>query len=57
MRNLIAFPLIALAVILQSAVVSRMTLLSGYADLMLILLSAWALQAQVRSAWHWALAA
>lgn len=57
MRNLIAFPLIALAVILQSAVVSRMTLLSGYADLLLILLAAWALQAQVRSAWHWALAA
>lgn len=54
MRNLIAFPLIALAVIFQSAVISRMTLLSGYADLLLILLAGWALQPQVRSAWHWA---
>ncbi len=54
MRNLIAFPLLALAVILQSAVVSRVALLSGYADLVLIILSAWALQSQVDSAWHWA---
>lgn len=57
MRNLIAFPVLGLAVILQSAVVSRVALLSGYADLILILLSAWALQSQVESAWHWALLA
>lgn len=54
MRNLIAFPVLGFAVILQSAVVSRVALLSGYADLILILLSAWALQSQVESAWHWA---
>ena len=54
MRNLIAFPLLAVAVILQSAVVSRVALLSGYADIVLIILSAWALQGQVESAWHWA---
>ncbi|HEY2980342.1 MAG TPA: hypothetical protein VGJ22_04100 [Anaerolineales bacterium] len=54
MRNLIAFPLLAGAVILQSAVVSRVALLSGYADLVFIVLSAWALQTQVQSAWHWA---
>lgn len=57
MRNLIAFPLIAFAVILQSAVISRMTLLSGYADLILVMLAAWGLQSQVRTAWLWALAA
>ena len=57
MRNLIAFPILALAVILQSAVVSRVVLLSGYADLILIILSAWALQGQVESAWHWAILA
>jgi len=56
MRNLIAVPVILLSVILQSAVVSRMPLLSGYADLPLIMLAAWALQDQVDSAWHWAVA-
>lgn len=55
MRNLVAFPLLGLAVILQSSVVSRVQLLSGYADLPLIMLAAWALQERVRSSWHWAL--
>lgn len=54
MRNLIAFPLLALAIILQSSVVSQIKLISGYADLMLIILAAWALQERVESAWHWA---
>jgi hypothetical protein len=54
MRNLVAFPLLGVAVILQSAIVSRITLLAGYADLVLILLAAWALQERVLSAWHWA---
>lgn len=54
MRNLIALPLLALAVILQSAVVSQIELLSGYADLLMLILAAWALQERVKSAWHWA---
>lgn len=54
MRNLVAFPLLGLAVILQSAVVSQVKLLSGYADLPLIMITAWVLQKQVKSAWHWA---
>lgn len=54
MRNLIAVPVILLSVILQSAVVSRLTLLSGFGDLPLVMLAAWALQDQVDSAWHWA---
>jgi hypothetical protein len=54
MRNLIALPLLALAVILQSSVVSQVKLLSGYADLPLLMLAAWALQERVKSAWHWA---
>lgn len=53
MRNLVAFPLLALAVILQSSVVSQVRLLSGYADLPLVVLAAWALQERVDSAWHW----
>ena len=54
-RNLIAFPLLAFVVILQSAVISQMSLLAGYADLMLVILAAWALKADASSAWLWAL--
>ncbi len=56
MRNLMAVPVIILAVVLQSAVVSRLTLLSGFGDLPLVMLAAWALQDEVDSAWHWAVA-
>jgi len=45
-----------LSVILQTAVVSRLTLLSGFGDLPLVMLAAWALQDEVDSAWHWAVA-
>lgn len=57
MRNIVAFPLLVLAVILQSSIVSQVRLLHGYADLILIMLAAWALQERVRSSWHWALVA
>lgn len=57
MRNLIAFPLLLLAIILQSAIISQIKLISGYADLVLIVLAAWALQKHVKSAWHWAIVA
>ena len=56
MRNLVAIPTILLAVILQSAMISRIYLLSGIADLPLVILAAWALQEEVESAWHWAVA-
>ncbi|HEX2997144.1 MAG TPA: hypothetical protein VHP14_20145, partial [Anaerolineales bacterium] len=56
MRNIIALPVILFSVILQSAVVSRIYLLSGIADLPLVMLAAWALQEDVDSAWHWAAA-
>jgi rod shape-determining protein MreD len=56
MRNLIAIPVLFLALILQSAVVSRVYLLSGIADLPLVMLAAWALQENVDSGWHWAAA-
>jgi rod shape-determining protein MreD len=57
MRNLIAVPVILLAVILQSAIISRVTLLSGVADLPLVMLAAWAMQDEVETAWHWSVAA
>ena len=56
MRNLVAVPVILLAVILQSAVISRVYLLSGIADLPMVMLAAWALQEDVDSAWQWAAA-
>ena len=56
MRNLIALPVIVLAVVLQTAIVSRVYLLSGIADLPLVMLAAWALQEEVETAWHWAVA-
>jgi len=56
MRNLIAVPVIILSVILQSSVVSGIKLLSGYADLPLIMIAAWALQERVDTSWQWAVA-
>ena len=56
MRNLVAVPVILLSVILQSAVISRVYLLSGIGDLHLVMLAAWSLQEEVDSAWHWATA-
>jgi rod shape-determining protein MreD len=57
MKSLLAIPVLALALMLQTAVVSRISLLSGTADLILLVLVAWALQEQVEAAWHWAVAA
>ena len=54
MKNLIAIPVLALAFMIQTAVVSRITLLSGAADIVLLILIAWALQEQVQSSLHWA---
>ena len=56
MRNLIAVPVILLAVMLQTAIVSRIYLLSGIGDLPLVMLAAWALQEEVETAWQWAAA-
>lgn len=54
MRNIIAFPLLAIVVILQTAIMTEIQLLNGYADLPMVILAAWALQERVESAWHWA---
>ncbi len=57
MRNLVAVPLLILAVVLQSAIVPSFALLSGYADVVLVLLAAWALQEGVDTSIQWALLA
>jgi len=54
MRNIIAVPLLGLAVIVQSAVVGQFVLLAGTADLLLVILVAWALQEGVSTAIQWA---
>jgi hypothetical protein len=56
LRTLIAIPVIFVTVMLQSALISHMPLLSGYADLPLVMLAAWAMQDQVDTAYHWAVA-
>lgn len=42
---------------LQLAIISRLPLIHGTADLILLVLAAWALQEQVKSAWLWSLLA
>lgn len=48
-----AFPVLVIAAMLQLAIFSRLPLLHGTADLMLVILVSWALQERVRTAWVW----
>jgi rod shape-determining protein MreD len=57
MATLIAIPLLTVLLILQSAIVSRIVLLHGTADLLLLAVVAWALQKRVDTAWHWSVIA
>jgi len=53
MPILLAVPILAFVLMLQTIIVSTLPLLSGYADLVLLVLVAWALQERVRTAWIW----
>jgi hypothetical protein len=55
MATIIAIPILALLTVLQSTVVSRLPILHGTADIILLVLIAWALQDRVRSAWQWSI--
>ena len=55
MAVLIAAPILAVLVMIQSAVLSNIPLLHGTTDLVLVALLAWALQKRVRTAWFWAI--
>ena len=55
MATFIAFPILGILTMLQSSIVSRMPLLHGTADLILLVLIAWALQEPVKTAWQWSL--
>lgn len=51
---LLSIPLLSLVSILQTTVVSRMPLLQGTADLVMLFLIAWSLQERVQHPWQWA---
>jgi len=53
MAIVIALPILSFLLVLQSAVFSRIVLLKGTADLVLIALIAWAVQKRVKTAWYW----
>jgi rod shape-determining protein MreD len=53
--NLIAFPVLIFALMIQNVIISRLPLTSGNADIILLILIAWALQERVKSTWLWAL--
>jgi len=55
--NLLAIPILLLLSILQIGIVSRLPLLQGTADLLLLAIIAWTLQRPVRNGWFWALVA
>lgn len=53
MPILLSFPVLGGLLILQMVVISRLTLLNGCADLVLLAIIAWGLRDEVRSAWWW----
>ena len=55
MAFLIGIPVLVVALMLQLAIFSQLTLLSGTSDLILLILVAWSLHERSRSAWFWAL--
>jgi rod shape-determining protein MreD len=53
MTTLLAFPILGILLVLQSAIFSQIPLLQGTTDLVLLALIAWSLQRRVRTAWQW----
>lgn len=53
MATFLAFPILGLLLVIQTSVLSRVPLLHGTTDLVLLALIAWGLQKRVQTAWHW----
>jgi rod shape-determining protein MreD len=51
----LAFPVLILSLMVQMVVLSRINLLHGTADIILLVLIAWSLQEKARTAWIWVL--
>lgn len=57
MPVLIGIPILTLALILQSAILSQITLLQASADLVLVVVASWIIQERVKAVWEWAVIA
>jgi hypothetical protein len=57
MAIFMALPVLGVALMIQTGIISRINLLSGSADLILAILVTWSIQEQVKTAWYWAVAA
>ncbi len=57
MGYILAIPVLVIMMMLQSAIFSRLMMLHGTADLLLICVAAWTLQERVQNGWFWALVA
>jgi cell shape-determining protein MreD len=53
MATLLAFPILGILLVLQSAIFSQIPLLQGTTDLVMLALIAWSLQRRVQTAWQW----
>ncbi|MFN2176777.1 MAG: hypothetical protein ACK2U3_12570 [Anaerolineales bacterium] len=51
----ISIPILGSLLILQTVILSRITLLHGSADLIMLAVISWALQKRVKTAWFWAI--
>jgi rod shape-determining protein MreD len=50
---LVAIPILGGLMLLQTSIVSRLPLLQGSPDLVMLAIISWALQKRVHTAWHW----
>ena len=57
MGILVGLPVLALSVILQSTVFSRVTLLNGSVDFVMLIIISWSLDERVKDEWIWAVIA
>jgi cell shape-determining protein MreD len=57
MSSLIGIPILALALILQTAILSHITLLQASADLVLVVVASWIMNERVKMVWPWPLIA
>ena len=57
MAVLLSIPILSLVAIFQTAVISRIPLFEGTADLLLVVIIAYALQKTTTAAWQWAVVA